>query len=547
MEQELENQESIEPEIPVDSQPVEDNQRVDELIGPVDESEIEKHEADPTQNSDTDKTPPPDKAESEPQSPADPEEQNSRLESDDETAPAEIVLDQDVSEEIPPEKDAKATVDINEAVEKQDVDDNSGDPVEPVNTVANDSNPTVKQSKFSKLAFSIILMFVVMVVLLAYTKPWQYRLRKEAQPHASQPADQAPEEISVASTPKVIQPEKNDPYRIYRVKLRDLNRLREILLLKAHEIEELKKHYRTGVKTLENEILQEALRKNIHTYQEALNNKRIELKIKAIQRRLGYIDKLDTPLRWLEQGSEELLYLKRKTNFDLLVVEIVDGIDLEIHMRQIKAALQKYRLTAENLAITTEGAKLQPLETLWDGLYARTKNNPHLLVDIENWFIEQEICSGDLKRIGELSGISAETARCIVQMEGSDLFLNGIENLSPTIAEQLYQWKGKWICLNGVRILSPSAAQYLFQWEGDWISLNGLSAFPPELGKYLGQWKGKQLELMGLSFNKDQHDKIAFKYLAEWENAGGKLFVPESIRKMINMVKKISHSSSLKG
>jgi hypothetical protein len=83
---------------------------------------------------------------------------------------------------------------------------------------------------------------------------------------------------------------------------------------------------------------------------------------------------------------------------------IVSGIDMDMHMRHINAALQKYRLTAENLAINTEGAKLQPLETLWKRLYLKTKNDPHLLANIENWFIEQEICSGDLKRIGELSG-----------------------------------------------------------------------------------------------------------------------------------------------
>ena len=301
----------------------------------------------------------------------------------------------------------------------------------------------------------------------------------------------------------------------------------------------MKKHYRTGVKILENEILQETLRNNIHTFQQALNNKRIELKIRAIQRRLVYIDKLDRPLKWLDQGSEELLYLKRKANIDLLMVEIASGIDMNMHMRHINAALQKYRLTADNLAIDTEGAELLSLETLWKRLYLKTKNNPHLLVDIENWFIEQEICNGDLKRTGDLSGISAEAGRCIAQMEGSDLFLNGIEDLSPTIAKQLCQWRGKWICLNGVKELSPPAAKQLFQWEGEWISLNGLSAFSPELAKYLGQWKGKQLELMGLGFSKDQHNKIALKYMAEWEKAGGKLFVPESIRTMIDMVKKI--------
>jgi hypothetical protein len=481
------------------------------------------------------------KSESDPQSLADPGEQNLKLESDTEDVFSETFSEKDASEEGPPASDVETSGDIKEAVDKEDVDNDSGDQVESDNTKANGTHRTVKRSIFSKLAFSIILMFVVIVVIFAYAKPWRYRLKKEPQPLSPQTEVRTPEEISVAPATKETEsePEQDDPYQIYRARLRDVNRLRETLLLKKHEIGELKKHYRTGIKTLEYEILQETLRNNIHTFQGALKNKRIELKIRTIQRRLVYIDKLDRPLIWIEQGSEELLYLKRKANFDLLMVEIASGIDMDMHMRHIDAALQKYRLTADNLAINTEGAELLPLETLWKKLYLKSKNNPHLLVDIENWFIEQEICNGDLKRIGELSGISAEAGRCIAQMEGSDLFLNGIEDLSPTIAKQLCQWRGKWICLNGVKELSPPAAKQLFQWEGEWISLNGLSAFPPELAKYLGQWKGKQLELMGLAFSKDQHDKIALKYMAEWEKAGGKLFVPESIRTMIDMVKKI--------
>jgi hypothetical protein len=397
-------------------------------------------------------------------------------------------------------------IEDSQAVEKEDVDNDSGDQVETANTKANGTNRTAKRSNFSKLAFSIILIFVIIVVIFVYAKPWHYRLKKEPQTLSPRTEAQTPEEISVAPATKETEPEPNDPYQIYRAQLREVNRLRETLLLKKYEIGELKKHYRTGIKTLENEILQETLRNDIHSFQGALNNKRIELKIRAIQRRLVYIDKLDRPLKWIEQGSEELLYLKRKANFDLLMVEIVSGIDMDMHMRHINAALQKYRLTADNLAINTEGAESLSLETLWERLYLKTKNNPHLLANIENWFIEQEICNGNLKRIGELSGISAEAGRCIAQMEGSDLFLNGIEDLSPRIAKQLCQWRGKWICLNGVRELSPSAAKQLFQWEGEWISLNGLSAFPPEMAKYLAQWKGKQLELMGLTFNKDQHN-----------------------------------------
>ncbi len=561
MEQERDSQVSMGPEIHIDRQPVESNQRENELIEPQRdiadgasegefdlnplptqhggaENETGTNEAEPIENTGMDKAPSPDKSGSEPQSLDDPWEQKSKLKSDAENAPFQKLSKKEASEVETPAGNAETIGELKEALEKEDVDDDSGDQVEPVDVKANDKNRTVKRSNLSKSAISIILMFVVIVGSLAYAKTRHHRSRKES-PNASQPVALATEEVSVASTSALKKPEQNDPYKIYRVKLRDLIRLRETLLLKKHEIAELIKHYRKGVKTLENEILQEALRNNVHTFQEALNNKRIELKLGTIQRRLVYIDKLDTPLKWLEQGGEELLYLKRKANIDLLVAEIVSGIDMDMHMQQINAALQKYRLSADNLAINTEGAEVLPQETLWEELYSKTKSNPHLLADVENWFIEQEICSGDLHRIGELPGISAEALRCIVQMEGSDLFLNGIEELSPTIAKQLYQWRGKWICLNGVKLLSPSAAKYLFQWEGEWISLNGLSAFPPELAKYLGQWKGKQLELMGLAFNKDQNDEIAFKYLAEWEKAGGKLFVPDSIRTMIDLVKQI--------
>jgi hypothetical protein len=119
-------------------------------------------------------------------------------------------------------------------------------------------------------------------------------------------------------------------------------------------------------------------------------------------------------------------------------------------------------------------------------------------------------------------------------MQGSDLFLNGLTEISPGAARQLFQWKGSWICLNGVRALSPRVAHYLFQWGGDWISLNGLIEFPAEIGETLLQWGGHQLELMGLQYAEDFPARMAVEYLARWERAGGKLFVPESVRKKID-------------
>jgi hypothetical protein len=41
---------------------------------------------------------------------------------------------------------------------------------------------------------------------------------------------------------------------------------------------------------------------------------------------------------------------------------------------------------------------------------------------------------------------------------------------------------------------------------------------------------------MGLKYDKNQTDRLALTYLAEWEKAGGKLFVPDPIRDMLKQL-----------
>jgi hypothetical protein len=91
---------------------------------------------------------------------------------------------------------------------------------------------------------------------------------------------------------------------------------------------------------------------------EALKNRRIELNLRTIQRRRSYIHGLEKPARWIKQGSEELLYLKRKAEFDLQLIDIAGGIDMDRHMRHIGAAIQKYRPSAEKLAADRENTDL---------------------------------------------------------------------------------------------------------------------------------------------------------------------------------------------
>lgn len=350
---------------------------------------------------------------------------------------------------------------------------------------------------------------------------------------------EAKSQIREPVEPAQIQPQTPKPpgkYDKYLAKLEEVDRLRNDLLQKKEEIYKLKLYYRNGIVELMDQISHEMGKANISSLAQALKNKRIELNLRTIQRRQAYIQELEKPNQWVHNGSEELLFLKRKALLDLQIAEIASGIDMDRHMRYVNAAIQKYQLNAEKLSVDNATSNFTPFETIWGQIQNQQAAKAHTSVSHKDEKIIAEICSGDFKRIAELSTMTARAAKCLSQMNGSDLFLNGLKQLAPDEAKYLSQWPGNWICLNSVNRLSPAVARYLFKWEGSWISLNGLTEFPPELTLYLMEWKGNQLELMGLNYHKKKPDQRALKYLALWETMGGKLFVSEGVRKEMERV-----------
>jgi hypothetical protein len=337
----------------------------------------------------------------------------------------------------------------------------------------------------------------------------------------------------------VDKPETPPIRSIYDVKLEEITALRDRLLLKQEEIMRLKKHYQDGVEELENEISDELRKKESTTFVQAIEDNAFVFGLQTIQRRQAYIQQLEGPARWIHQACEELLYIKRRTLMDLLVVEIAAGIDMEKHVRHIDDAVRKYQPTADKLALDMKTAELEPLEFIWNRILNKTQPYASARARSKNQIISEQICTGNFDRLSELSEISAETAKCITEVQASDLFLNRLAEISPAAARQLFQWEGSWVCLNGVRALSPRTAHYLFQWDGNCISLNGLTEFPAEIGETLLQWDGRQLELMGLKYAEDFPARIALDYLSRWERDGGKLFVPQSVRKKLDEMQKI--------
>ena len=440
------------------------------------------------------------------------------------------------SEKIPVDEtelgDTDSSDKADEQAEEEATEESCATEKEPITNASVTEAGRKKNANFTKLTLSAIIICSLIIVLLAYTN--QFSFLKTGTNR--QNGVTLPELDQLEPSPRDEETKKTDPYAQYRSKLREASELRETILIKQQEIQRLKAHYAEGIEKIENDILVEIIDYNLTNYDQALENKRVELGLQAVQRRQAYIQKLDDPMDWLKLSSEKLLYLKRRAAFDLQLIDIAGDIDMNMHMRHINAAIQKYRLTADNLAIDPETVEMDSMRKIWQRLYLKTSNNPFLRAELNNWYIQQEVCNGNLYRIGELSKITIETARCMSKLDAADLILNNINELSPSVTKYLCQWDGKWLCLNGVDTLSPSVAQYLFQWKGEWISLNGLSELPPDRAIHLVQWQGKQLELMGLQDNTKKTDRLTLTYLAEWEKAGGKLFVPQHIRNMMDQL-----------
>lgn len=378
-----------------------------------------------------------------------------------------------------------------------------------------------------KIIVSIIIIFIVVGAVIYSRSALVGPKEKPEDALSAKPEIKTPAKQTEIQTRKPAPLGKNDRYLS---KIEDVTRLREELLAKKEEIYRLKLHYRNGIVELKDQLYREMRDANISTFAQALENKRIELGLRTIQRREVYIQELEKPNQWVHSGSEELLFLKRKALLDLQMTDIASGIDLNRHMRYMNSALQKYQPSADKLAVDPPPGELTPIETIWSQIRDQQDKNVQTPIGPENEEIIAEICSGNYGRIAGLTAITPKAAKCLAHMNGSELFLNGLTQLTPNEAKYLFKWQGDWICLNSVKNLSPAVAKYLFKWDGNWISLNGLTELPPELALYLTEWKGNQLELMGLNYENSILNKRTLKYLALWETMGGKLFVSDDIR-----------------
>lgn len=441
----------------------------------------------------------------------------------------ESVLDD--TETQPPEDDPEAG---DEAPDGEKKEKNRKEKASKKSGPSSKAKITLKRPSLTQLLITVALVGLISACGIFYANPSLIGLTRESNPVPPEMVDPTP---PVQMVQKQIEPDKPpSKNEIYMAKLEEAGLLRAELLGKREEIHRLKLHYQHGIADLEAQIKSVMQKEAIISYAKALQSKSIELNLRTIQRRRAYIDGLEKPTQWIKEGSETLLYLKRKAHFDLQLVDVAAGIDMERHMRHIAAAVQKYRPSAEKLTVNRDNSDLPSIKTIWNQIKKKKKDGRRERQSVLDAEIAKEICAGNFERISELTNMSAETAKCLSRKNGSELFLNGLTVLSPAAAKYLFQWQGNWICINSVKELPPQVAKHLFKWQGKWISLNGLTEFPPELAMYLMEWEGNQLELMGLRHRKSGIDPKALKYLALWETTGGKLFISDDVRKQMERV-----------
>lgn len=344
-----------------------------------------------------------------------------------------------------------------------------------------------------------------------------------------------------------IQPAADGLFLRLKAKQDRMDVLRDQLLGKAEEIANLRRYYRESIREVATAVLVESGPAGIHSLQQALETKRIAFQLETIRRRQAYIDCLAKPLDWLLHGSEELLYLKRKHFLQALASPVCSQIDPERLAAEKENAIAQYSNSAQALRVDLHNAPYDTLEHIWQKLLAQEKRLTPTDISAaptaqkesgdpqaNNRSIWNEFRQGRFDRKAELTALSTEAADCLAAWKEPDLFLNGIQELSPEAARRLFKWKGNWCCLNGLTALPPETAEVLFQWSGAWLSLNGVKHLNLAASIFLTAWKGRTLELMGLSPESMALEPVALKHLAQWQRLGGKLFVSERIRQLID-------------
>jgi soluble lytic murein transglycosylase-like protein len=256
--------------------------------------------------------------------------------------------------------------------------------------------PSGNSTTFPKIIY-LTLLGLTIVAVTVYFKPFVYGLNMALKPA---PAPEAITKVELVQNVKDPLPKPKPPSKqeTFEAVLDEAAGILAELAGKKNEISELIRYYQIGINELEKQIVQEMQKKQITSYSRGVRIKRVELGLRTIQRRRVYIRKLKKSNLWVKSGSEKLLYLKRKIQFDIQLIDIAGGINLGRHMKQLNAAILKYRPTAEKLATKLPDADILPLETIWSRIIKPKANTAQTPVGTADQGLLKQIIDSDFSK-----------------------------------------------------------------------------------------------------------------------------------------------------
>jgi len=253
--------------------------------------------------------------------------------------------------------------------------------------------PPGNSTTFPKIIY-LTLLGLTIVAVTVYFKPFGYGLNLALKPASSPEAIAKAEPVQNVKDP-LPKPKPPGQRETFEAALDEAAGILAELAGKKNEISELIRYYQIGINELEEQIIQEMQKQRITSYSRGVRIKRVELGLRTIQRRRVYIRKLKQSNLWVKSGSEKLLYLKRKTQIDIQLIDIAGGINLGRHMKQLNAAILKYRPTAEKLAIKLPDADILPLETIWSRIIKPKANTAQTPVGTADQGLLKQIIDSD--------------------------------------------------------------------------------------------------------------------------------------------------------
>lgn len=143
-----------------------------------------------------------------------------------------------------------------------------------------------------------------------------------------------------------------------------LSELNSKLDSKKSEVENLLQVFTDDIEQLEDEIREEIEIHKDMTYQEGLANKRISYNLKLLQQKRIYIKKLTGFQERLMHGSEEVLFLTRKTESDLKICKVMDEKELSDLIERIDQVIKDYLPYADNFAIDVAENEVESSENI---------------------------------------------------------------------------------------------------------------------------------------------------------------------------------------